>query len=597
MLGLPRQIKDDDVHCEYPVDADDEYVTERGFQPLLPGESTRLSSALALFRATRILSKVLEEVYPALPSYDLSLQKLSALSEELDQWLASLPTHLRLTFAQDKPSTGTISSRSPLLSLTYHYIRALIHRPAVCASLGSRSSSSMIAMTASSKHIVQIIQLLAERGLTFAFCLHKEELLVLSGLGLLYQSLDLDQDSKLLRDNQKTLASIMSALDSDKASCAAEFRRVACSFLPLAASPNREKAVPVSRHNSDGAMPAPSLSSIPPALKQHFKAMTAKFVPPSMRPHNKPSAIDHRRATESDISLYRHQLMAQSQPTFASHSPSHVSRSEPALSPTSMYLQKPSSGPSPHPHSSKRSSAMLSRNHSMNLDYLSFGNTPSGTPPLRSQPPPIVPVKTEPSDWERLLGSIDGGQTNIFDNIYGGPRVDFAHDHPNTTTNTNKTNANKQQHPFSSDSALHRTTSAPNQHVSDIAEDTIGSDFSANWDTPDIWGLSTADFGPVAADAPPPALSESVISFSTDEGGCRHGSVSGSSGHMDEALAFGTDWNIGEHGYRDGIGVTATTDGSSVSSANEFRGICMPSDFGTGDDGLLGNAWESIFAA
>ena len=123
LLGLPRQIKDDDVHCEYPVDADDEYVTERGFQPLLPGESTRLSSALALFRASRILSKVLEEVYPAQPSYELSLQKLSALAEELDQWQASLAPHLRLPFAQDKPSVGTVSSRSPLLvrlSITTH---------------------------------------------------------------------------------------------------------------------------------------------------------------------------------------------------------------------------------------------------------------------------------------------------------------------------------------------------------------------------------------------------------------------------------------------------------------------------------------------
>lgn len=115
LLGLPRQIKDEDVHCELPVDADDEYVTERGFQPLLPGESTRLSSALALFRASRILAKVLEEVYPAQTSYELSLQKLSALAEELDQWQASLAPHLKLPFAHDKPTIGTVSSRSPLL--------------------------------------------------------------------------------------------------------------------------------------------------------------------------------------------------------------------------------------------------------------------------------------------------------------------------------------------------------------------------------------------------------------------------------------------------------------------------------------------------
>jgi len=97
------------------VDADDEYVTERGFQPLLPGESTRLSSALALFRASRVLSKVLDEVYPASPSYELSLPKLSALADELEQWSASLASHLRLPFAQDKPCVGTVSSRAPFL--------------------------------------------------------------------------------------------------------------------------------------------------------------------------------------------------------------------------------------------------------------------------------------------------------------------------------------------------------------------------------------------------------------------------------------------------------------------------------------------------
>ena len=114
-LGLPRQIKDEEVFCEMPVDADDEYVTERGFQPLLHGESTRVSSALALFRAAKVLSKVLAVAYPALPSYEISSRQISALAEELDEWQASLAPHLRLPFAQDKPSAGNVSSRSPFL--------------------------------------------------------------------------------------------------------------------------------------------------------------------------------------------------------------------------------------------------------------------------------------------------------------------------------------------------------------------------------------------------------------------------------------------------------------------------------------------------
>ncbi len=61
------------------------------------------------------MSQVLEEIYPAALSHDVSLQKIGALNDELDTWLASLPSHLRLEFIQDKPSTNLVGSRSPLL--------------------------------------------------------------------------------------------------------------------------------------------------------------------------------------------------------------------------------------------------------------------------------------------------------------------------------------------------------------------------------------------------------------------------------------------------------------------------------------------------
>ena len=103
------------MHCEYPVDADDEYVTEKGFLPTLPGEYTKLSSALALFRLSRILSKVLMELYPGSASHDISFRTIASLSDELEDWQVNLAPHLKLTFAQDKPSTNVTSSRSPVL--------------------------------------------------------------------------------------------------------------------------------------------------------------------------------------------------------------------------------------------------------------------------------------------------------------------------------------------------------------------------------------------------------------------------------------------------------------------------------------------------
>jgi hypothetical protein len=114
-LGLPKLIREEDVHCEYPVDADDEYITEKGFLPTLPGEYTKMSSALALFRMARVLSKVLTELYPASASYDVSLRDVTSLADELEDWQTNLAPHLKLTFVQDKPSANVTSSRSPIL--------------------------------------------------------------------------------------------------------------------------------------------------------------------------------------------------------------------------------------------------------------------------------------------------------------------------------------------------------------------------------------------------------------------------------------------------------------------------------------------------
>jgi hypothetical protein len=114
-------LRDADVSTDYPKDVDDENITHQGLSPTLPGELTKISSALALFKGSRILAKTLEELYPASTAYQLSLKKLRALSDELDQWSQNLPSHLRLQFLNDKPSTGIVSCRSPLLvSPSFH---------------------------------------------------------------------------------------------------------------------------------------------------------------------------------------------------------------------------------------------------------------------------------------------------------------------------------------------------------------------------------------------------------------------------------------------------------------------------------------------
>lgn len=114
-------IRESDISTEYPTDIDDENLTDKGFLPALPGEPTKISNALALIHVARILSKALEQLYPAAASYSVSVDKARELDAELDEWSKALPSHLRLQFSKDKPSTNVISDRSPLLVSSFSF--------------------------------------------------------------------------------------------------------------------------------------------------------------------------------------------------------------------------------------------------------------------------------------------------------------------------------------------------------------------------------------------------------------------------------------------------------------------------------------------
>jgi len=223
-------LRDADISTEYPADVDDENINEQGFSPALPGELTKVSSALVLFRMSRILSKTLEHLYPAGASYSISLKKLHSLSDELDQWHEELPDHLRLRFCNDKPATNLISDRSPLLSLAYFHTRSLIHRPLLCHGSGSAASAATIVLAAAAKHIAQIVDLLDERCMNYTFPVNKQDLLLNAGFSILWQCMDLEDYSKLFKDNQKSLTLLLAKISKENNAAASEFQKVASAF-------------------------------------------------------------------------------------------------------------------------------------------------------------------------------------------------------------------------------------------------------------------------------------------------------------------------------------------------------------------------------
>lgn len=367
------------MHAEYPADVDDENVSERGFQSTLPGESTRVSSALALFRLARIMSKVLDENYPAASSHDLSLQRIGALSDELDELLGSLPAHLRLHFLQDKPSTSVVGSRSPLLvgihgpvhinianrasqSLGYHYVRTLIHRPAVGSSLGNKASSSIVALAQSSKHIIQIVQLLEERRMSFSFCLNKNELLLLAGFGLLFQGLNLDRKGKLIQDSQRLLCSVIEILERNAAPGAADFKKIACAMMSVNSVPKNARVSedPPTRRNSDDTMLAPKNAS---KSARKLQAIASRFA--GNAPIVKRKTTSARRSTAPTLPIDSISYYARSD------SQNSVSSSVSDSMPQSGYSSHTTASQSPQQNASLKPP---------NLDYLSFNNDPTPSP-------------------------------------------------------------------------------------------------------------------------------------------------------------------------------------------------------------------------
>lgn len=112
--------------------------------------------------------------------------------------------------------------------LAYHYTRVLIHRPVVRASeVAINSSHSFLAMAESSKHIIQIIQLLSERKLGFSFCLDRNYLLITSGFAILYGAVHYQQKGSLAKESEKLVSGVVHELERAGYDKVGVFRKVA----------------------------------------------------------------------------------------------------------------------------------------------------------------------------------------------------------------------------------------------------------------------------------------------------------------------------------------------------------------------------------
>jgi len=255
-------------------------------------------------------------------------------------------------------------------------------------------------------------------------------MLTLCGLSLLYQGLDLKQEGKLMQDGQRLVLSVIHFLEKAHAPGAADFKRLAASMVNL---DSQSRVSPV---RSPTSMAAPTSAKSTPS-------------PSVARQQIRPQIYRHGSATmsETDLLSQQEKLRRATVPNITQRQEGNT-RGRTSTDPTRS--ESPMSKRNFRTSASQLPTVLKPRpvksEKPPNLDYLSLSNTP-----VQSQPQSPIQARTQhsihnsrtpmyqnnacstaktsgvsSSEWEALLGSLDGGQTNLYDAIYGGPALSLT---------------------------------------------------------------------------------------------------------------------------------------------------------------------------
>jgi hypothetical protein len=242
-------------------------------------------------------------------------------------------------------------------------------------------------MSDSAKHIIQILELLDERRLCLSLSINRKELMFFSGLGLLWQMLDVKRDSKLAKETQKMIGTAMGQLQTEYTLAAAEFDALASTLVTL----------------DDSRRPSSAKAS-------------NEMVAPTHKPHKSPKK--HFQALKSRLTGAAREQPKQDSPQSSRRNT--ISGATPPLAAQSLRSPSWSSLP-PTQHDHFAPPYLTDKDHSP-LDLAS-------APPMNyehhrsmscSTPSDPATGAITMADWEYVLSDMDRGYSNIFTGIYGG---------------------------------------------------------------------------------------------------------------------------------------------------------------------------------
>ena len=425
-----------------------------------------------------------------------------------------------------------------LQSLSYFYIRSLVHRPQLCHGSGSGCASATIVLSAAGKHTLQILDLLDERRMNYTFPFNRKELLLTAAFSILWQSIDLDEESKLLKDNQKSLTLALGMLARENQTVAAEFQQTATAFMHLEGRRPSPKHIEIETPAAKliNSMTAPQAhNSKTKSTRKHLQAIASRFSTFSNSKSSKPE--EPRRATVPRTTVNHSQSL----------SPQHRADSTVSLSSTRSAPVYPMTTPSPGA-CLDQTTMNYNRTPNINLDYYPLGDDPNDTQTSAASStmlPPRKPTQHQMSptiansNWDSLL---------------------------NLNANISTPASNPAIPGFDASNILYGTvnTSSANHH-------STGSGMNNDWMAdPTGWGLPTMDYGS-KSNVPQSLLSFSGESMTSAEDLVFSASSNNGSGTNSSASNNGS--NASESVVLEGKG---TVNGKERQSA--YQGITIPVD-------------------
>lgn len=205
--------------------------------------------------------------------------------------------------------------------------------------------------------------------MTFSFCLNKNEMLILCGLSLLYQGLDLKQQGKLIQDRNHLVAIVGKNLENSKALGAADFQRLTASITN-----------PDSQSSSTSGRTVENTADRPSQQEKPSRVTSATIANLSLESRHR-----GRMSTDSPRS------------ESGTCNREHRSSTPLTLAVSNAQAGKISKLP--------------------NLDYFSLNTTSTSSQSPVSSAYSDPKTTTEPREWEVNLGSLE--DRGIYDAIYG----------------------------------------------------------------------------------------------------------------------------------------------------------------------------------